>query len=133
MKSGLLILFSCTMMLCVTSCEEEPIDEFYNVTITFIEPAEGETFNSGDELHMEIDFEREGIIRFVEVLALNETSGDTIFYSGQVDVATENYYAFHEHVDLLVAATSNCKVVASTWEDNPMERISEEVHITVNP
>jgi hypothetical protein len=117
------------------SCKEDDTadDAAYLVTITIIEPVEHDVYTSGDELHMEVDFERAGVIHFVEILALNETSGDTIYYSGAIHADASDYYGFHEHVDVFVSGASDCKLVASTWEHDPLEKISEEVHFTVNP
>ena len=128
------VLFVCTMMS-MSSCKEDdlPIDAPYDINITFIEPGESEIFTSGDELHMEIDFERTGTIHYIDVLAMNETTGDTIYYSGEIHADAENFYSFHEHQDLSIAVLSNCKVVASSWEHDPIDKISEEIHFTVNP
>ena len=44
-----------------TACknDDDPIDEpeVYDATFTIVEPEDGAVFTSGDELHMEVDFE----------------------------------------------------------------------------
>ena len=122
-------------LISISSCKKDelPIDEPYDINITFIEPGEGEVFTSGDELHMEIDFERTGTIHYIDLLAMNETTGDTIYYSGIIHADATDFYSFHEHQDLVISVASDCKVVASSWENEPIDKISEEIHFTANP
>ncbi len=129
------IAFTATIFCFVCSCakDDTPDGGTYDIHITFIEPGEGEDFFNGDELHMEIDFERSGTIHYLDVLALNNTTGDTIFYSGIIHADVNDFYAFHEHQALSVVSSAECKIVASSWEHDPVDKISEEIHFTVNP
>lgn len=135
MRSLILTLTVVYTVTFFTSCKKDdtPEPDVYDINITFIEPGEAETYTSGDELHMEIDFERTGTIHYVDVIALNETTGDTIYYSGAIHADAEDFYSFHEHAILSIAVASDCKVVASSWEGNEADKISEEVHFTANP
>lgn len=124
------IIISTTIISCDKNSDNNPSDE-YTATITILEPEDGMVMNSGEELHVEVDFENDTEIHNVEVLVMNETSGDTImFFSEHVHV--ENLYQFHEHEHVLVTEVSACKVTALTWDDDKSKAISKSVNFTVN-
>jgi hypothetical protein len=118
-----------------TACknDETPIDEpvVYDVTFTIIEPEDGAVFTSGDELHMEVDFEGTKALGNVEILAINHTTDDTIAHF--TASTTETFYMIHEHVDLSVTEGAECHFIVSAWETNYADRITEEIDFTINP
>ena len=112
--------------------KEDPPAGTYDATITIIEPDDGMILASGDELHVEIDFENDATIYNVEILVLNETSGDTLLYHNE-NASIANLYQFHEHIMPIVTSVSDCMVKASTWENDKSEAISKSVHVIINP
>lgn len=125
------------MVIALSACDnkkEETPDTKYDATITIIEPDEGMVMNSGEELHIEVDVEVAGTIHNVEVLAFNETTGDTILY--YLDMPhTQNLFQYHEHVVPTVTEISNCWVKASSWgmDETALDADSKTVHFTINP
>lgn len=130
-----LLAFATITTITFTSCknDKEPIDEpvVYDVTFTIVEPEDGAVFTSGDELHMEVDFEGTKALGNVEMLAINHVSGDTIAYF--TATTAETFYMMHEHVDLTVAAITECHFIVAAWETNYADRIYEEIDFTINP
>ncbi|MBC8047984.1 MAG: hypothetical protein H7Y00_14395 [Fimbriimonadaceae bacterium] len=122
-------------IICFYGCENEPMNPGgYDAVITIIEPEDGEDFDSGDELHVEVTFVNTGgEIANVQVLVLNETTSDTLlFVDEHADVA--EYYEVHEHFDLDVSEISQFKVYAATWDhDDEANKIESEIQFTVNP
>lgn len=134
MKYSILIPIFSIITIIASSCKEDNKDDLtvYDVVISILEPEEGAVFATGEELHMEVDFDGTKALGNYEVLALNTTSGDTIAHF--TGTSTELFLAFHEHhEDLLVTAVSNCTLTASAWETNYADRISESVNFTINP
>ncbi|MBC8172853.1 MAG: hypothetical protein H7X71_03010 [Chitinophagales bacterium] len=127
-----------SVSLFVYSCDNEdeipdPPVGTYTPTIIFIEPADGEILDSGDELHMEVDFDYAGnTIHHVGLFVINEALNDTVFeFEEHAD--TPDFYSLHEHIVTDVAVATEYMVVA--WSSNSDESIvvSEHVHVTVNP
>jgi hypothetical protein len=138
MKNIINIAIIACMCILLNACKNDaitpdPTDDDYNPTITFIEPEEGEVYNSGDSLHMEFSIENPGEeIHHVGVWAINETAGDTIYdYFEHADIA--EYYEFHEHTLLTVSTPSTFKVVAWTSNHDETDTIFAERHVIVNP
>lgn len=134
MKNFLILPILTIVFVFTTSCSDDDKETFvdYDVTIAILEPEEDAVFATGEELHMEVDFDANKALGNYEVLALNLTSGDTIAHF--TGTSTELFLAFHEHQeDLLVTAVSNCTLTASAWETNYADRISESVNFTINP
>jgi hypothetical protein len=124
-------IFAITFTACKN--DDDPIDEpeVYDVTFTIVEPEDGAVFTSGDELHMEVDFEGTLALGNVEILAINHTTDDTIAHI--TATTTETFYMIHEHADLSVTEVSECHFIVSAWQTNYADRISEEIDFTINP
>lgn len=117
------------------SCDkEEPEveEETYEVTISIVEPTEGQVLTSGDEMHLEAIYESEGTIHQIGVYVIGETLGDTL-YQYETHAHTDNYYEFHEHTDVMVASSQEYKVIFRTWDMSGAAPIEEHVHVTINP
>ena len=118
------------ILLFILGTDDEIVN--YEVTISILEPVNGAVYSSGEELHMEVDFDGTKEIRNYEVLALNLTSGDTIAHF--TGTSGDLFVPFHDHVeDVIVTETSNCTLTASAWEIEYADRISESVTFTINP
>lgn len=118
----------------IISCDKNNDDNHpgeYSATITILEPDEGMVMNSGEELHVEVDFENDAEIHNVEVLVMNETNGDTIMYFNE-HVHVDNLFQFHEHEHVNVTEISSCKVTALTWDEDKTKAISKTVNFTIN-
>lgn len=124
-----------TLSIIIAACNktDSPIGK-YEAKITIIEPDEGMVMSSGEELHIEVDFEVEGSIQNVEILALNETTGDTILYFKDMP-HTQDLFQYHDHVIPAVNEISNCIVRASSWgmDETALDADSKTVHFTINP
>ncbi|MBK6730598.1 MAG: hypothetical protein IPG60_06380 [Bacteroidetes bacterium] len=137
MKNKFIVFIATAMVFSLSACDEkvdDTPDPNYDARITIIEPDEGMVMNSGEELHIEVDVEVVGTIHNVEVLALNETTGDTILY--YLDMPhTQNLFQFHDHVEPIVTEISNCIVRASSWgmDETALDADSKTVHFTINP
>ncbi|MFN3940563.1 MAG: hypothetical protein ACK4IY_08235 [Chitinophagales bacterium] len=134
MKNLLAICFALIISVVFYSCDKNKDDNpttDYTATITILEPEEGMVMNDGEELHVEVDFENDAVIHNLEILVLNETSGDTIMFFSE-HVHADNLYQFHEHEHVHVMENSNCKVTALTWDEDKSQAITKSVHFTVN-
>ena len=127
-------IFSAVVVLAtlvvVGSCKNKEVPA-YDVSYTFIEPGMGDTILTGEELHMEIDIQGTAPINNIEVLAINNTTGDTL--TSYVISTTEQFYPFHEHIIADVDAVSECSVIANAWAANYSERITKIVDFVILP
>lgn len=132
MRISMFMAIVATVILFTASCKEDVVTPIaYDVTFTIVEPEQDAVFTSGDELHMEVDFEGTKALGNVEMLAINHTTGDTIAHF--TATTSETFYMMHEHADLDVTEISNCHFMVSAWETNYADRIMEEVDFTINP
>lgn len=115
----------------LSSCDKDTPIADYDVTITVLEPATAVAINSGDTLHLEIDFEGTRAINNMEITVKNITTGDTIAY--YPIVTNDTYYPFHEHIVPIVAVESDCMVIASAWDFDLTQKISKEVIFPIHP
>lgn len=133
MKFNTAIVLACTIFaISATSCKQDEVPEVtYNVTFTIIEPEADFVAVSGDELHMEVDLQGTKAIGNAEMLLIDEMSGDTLFtYS---TTTTSDFLTMHEHYIPSVAMSTMCHFMVSAWESNYADRLTEEVHLTINP
>lgn len=128
------IFYILTFCMLVTSCKDDTEEPgTYSHEITFIEPADGEEISSGDELHMEVDFNYSGnTIHSVGLYLINEASSDTLVNYSEL-AETQDFYTLHQHYITDVADTTEYMVVAWSSKADGSEMVSEHVHVTVNP
>ncbi len=132
MKNFILLAIVALLAATFTSCKNDaPEVIIYDVSFTMIEPEDGAVFASGDELHMEVDFDGTKALGNIEMLAINHNTNDTIAYF--TTTTNESFYMYHEHVDLLVTEFTECHFIVSAWETNYADRITEEIDFTINP
>lgn len=129
MKNIMLLTCMCSMILIACNNDKEIAD--YDVVFTIIDPDEGVAYTSGDEFHMEVDFDATKPIMNLEVLVINMTSGDTL-YNYQT-TTNQDFYMFHEHPILSVGEASVCRFEVSAWETSYANRIWSDVHFNMNP
>lgn len=132
MKNIAIALAAAAMIFTVSSCKEDEVPVVdYDVTFTIVEPEADFVALSGDELHMEVDVQGTKAIGNAEMLLIAAVSGDTLFsYS---TTTTSDFLALHEHYIPSVTESTECHFMVSAWESNYADRISEEVHLTINP
>ena len=73
MKYSILIPIFSIITIIASSCKEDNKDDLtvYDVVISILEPEEDAVFATGEELHMEVDFDGTKALGNYEVLALN--------------------------------------------------------------
>lgn len=117
------------MSVSVISCKEDE-DISYSATFEIIEPEDGGVFSAADEFHMEVDITGTKALNNAEMLVISH-DGDTLF--SYQTTTTSDFIMLHEHAFLTVTDTTECHFEVSVWQSDYANRISEEVHFTVNP
>ncbi|MBK7442253.1 MAG: hypothetical protein IPI65_12090 [Bacteroidetes bacterium] len=132
MKNVFVLATAIIFTLTIQSCKDDTVEPVvYEVTFTILEPEDGAVFTSGDELHMEVDFEGTKPLGNVEMFAINHLTDDTLAYF--TAATSETFFMMHEHVDLSVTEITECHFIVSAWETNYADRKTEEIDFTINP
>ena len=107
------------VIIALGACKEEhdhQHDDPYDVEISFLEPAADATFNSGDEVHMELLFTSAGTIHNLKVRVIRESDQADVFLWEEHVHEESGSYAFHEHLTLTSSEHEEFTIEASTWD-----------------
>lgn len=123
-------ILACTYISCYH--EEMPYEK-YLPTVKIVEPADGEELVSGDELHLEMNFEYpDDTIVHVGACVINTEANDTVFYY-KASVNTYGSYTLHDHYVTEVSDTAFYKVVAFTTNLDESDTVYAYVNVSVIP
>jgi hypothetical protein len=108
------------LVVLLYSCKEDDHDhmhgEPYDVDIAFLEPAADATIDSGQELHMEVQFSSAGTIHNVKVRVFRDSDAAEVFLWEQHVHEESGSFEFHEHLTLTTSTHEDYTIEASTWD-----------------
>jgi hypothetical protein len=69
-----------TTLITITSCKkDEPVEEGPNVVITFHEPTQNASYDSGDTVHINISVTSDSEMHGYDAVLINTTTGETVW------------------------------------------------------
>lgn len=123
---SLLFLGVISIASCRKVVPEDSPNEGYQPWITIHEPEDYDVVPADEPLDFKIAVENNDKIRNVEITLLNETTGDTLYYSSSN--AKCYYYYSIDHEVSLNADPADYILQVSTWDRNhASEKTTEEV------
>lgn len=130
MKSKWNVLCIAMVMAMVMACKND-VTEASNATVTFLEPAMGDTLQLGEELHAEGTVQANGEMHGYELVFTNLTNGE-LLYDGVSDDHAESY-SFHEHWINSVSDTSMVAVEIIVQLDHEGNTQSKRLEVVCLP
>ena len=130
MKSKWNVLSIAIIMSMTMACKDE-VTEVSRATITFVEPAMGDTLQSGEELHAEGTVQGNVELHGYELSFINLTTGE-VLYNGVSETDAQSY-SFHEHWINNVSDTSRVAVEVVVELDHDGNTQSKRVEVVCLP
>ncbi|MBC8047229.1 MAG: hypothetical protein H7Y00_10565 [Fimbriimonadaceae bacterium] len=123
------------IIICVfTSCIERnnfPSSDNYNARITIHEPVEGDVVSSNSSILLKTTFENDEKIQNIELVVINNTSGDTLYYINK-DVNADFFYFVNEEIFIDAEPGDQLQLISTTWHKDAEIKTLETVFFSAD-